>query len=237
MHRRFILSSPLQILREGIFATAPIGDDMRLLAAAEYIMQSIFIKLTGYQEQKCKLILWDLGCFNNEIRYDLMRGGIPIKEGSNLTDKTTVLSKIIETAAFLEIKIPDFETDTKKAIIEDTYKEYYSLISESMFAVVWPRELVQLESYGKVCLSNANSYLDQLLMIGDEKIKMAYDQTYNHRNRCAHNLLSYQENVPTLAQRRNDANGTDNYFCMIFNLLLIDKAFTTLYKCLLEGIE
>jgi hypothetical protein len=57
-----------------------------------------------------------------------------------------------------------------------------------------------------------------------------YSLLYSHRNRCAHNTLSYQENLPTLKTLLKSNPKDDNYFVRFTLLILIDKIFVALYK-------
>ena len=53
---------------------------------------------------------------------------------------------------------------------------------------------------------------------------------YKHRNRVAHNLLSYQQNLPTLSKLKEKNNKYENYFLYFFMLIFIDELFIYLYK-------
>lgn len=54
--------------------------------------------------------------------------------------------------------------------------------------------------------------------------------TLGHRNRCAHNTLSYQENLPTLNTLLKVKPKDDNYFVRFTILVLIDKIYVRLYE-------
>ena len=69
-HAGFILSPLSDILREGNSACRGIGDEMASFALSEYVMQTIFIKMTGALEQKMKCICWDMATKDFEYRYD-----------------------------------------------------------------------------------------------------------------------------------------------------------------------
>ncbi len=56
------------------------------------------------------------------------------------------------------------------------------------------------------------------------------DKVYRHRNRCAHNTLSYQENLPTLNKLMDNDYVYENYFLRYAMLTLIDGITVTLYK-------
>ena len=53
---------------------------------------------------------------------------------------------------------------------------------------------------------------------------------YHHRNRIAHNTLSYQQNLPELESLKNETDFSRNYFFWFAILTLIDEIFMVLYK-------
>ena len=57
---------------------------------------------------------------------------------------------------------------------------------------------------------------------------------YNHRNRCAHNLKSFQNNLPTLKTLTSEGFVYENYFYRFSILLLLDEIFVRLYKRYVE---
>ena len=60
--------------------------------------------------------------------------------------------------------------------------------------------------------------------------KKVYDILYRHRNRLAHNTLSYQRNLPTLDELENKKFGDSNYFIWFYILIVIDKIMIKLYN-------
>jgi len=69
-HNSFILTSITKILEEAISTTIGIGDGIETYALYDYVMQSVFLKMTGAQEQKMKCICWELATNNYGYRYD-----------------------------------------------------------------------------------------------------------------------------------------------------------------------
>ncbi len=60
---------------------------------------------------------------------------------------------------------------------------------------------------------------------------------YNHRNKCAHNLSSYQSNLPTLKTLVRNEFDTENYFFRFSLLVLMDEIFIRLYKMYIESLH
>lgn len=63
------------------------------------------------------------------------------------------------------------------------------------------------------------------------------DYVYAHRNRCAHNLPSFQNNLPTLKTLTDEGFVYDNYYFRFSMLILIDEVFVRLYKAYMNVME
>ena len=57
MHTDFITSDIFEIVDDAIMSTSTIGQNIAHYPLCEYLLQSVFLRLTGYQEQKLKCIL------------------------------------------------------------------------------------------------------------------------------------------------------------------------------------
>lgn len=65
----------------------------------------------------------------------------------------------------------------------------------------------------------------------DANLQEYYNKiVYKHRNRCAHNLKSYQDNIPTLTTITSDTYKYENYFYRFSMLILLDEVFIRLFK-------
>src|SRR4051794_244295 len=93
-HTDFILAPITNILSEIVHANAGIGDGLETYPLYEYIMQSVFLKMTGSQEQKMKCICWELATNDYEYRYQYTRTGVG--EYSTYKDKNGVYQDLIE---------------------------------------------------------------------------------------------------------------------------------------------
>ena len=56
------------------------------------------------------------------------------------------------------------------------------------------------------------------------------DHLYKHRNRIAHNTVSYQQNLPSLKSLIDENYKYNNYFLWFSILILIDNIFIELYN-------
>lgn len=59
---------------------------------------------------------------------------------------------------------------------------------------------------------------------------------YEHRNKCAHNLLSLQKNLPTLKTLEEEEFVYDNYYFRFSVLVLLDEIFVRLFKAYLGAM-
>lgn len=71
----------------------------------------------------------------------------------------------------------------------------------------------------------------------EHNLKCKYENMFDQRNRLAHNTLSYQQNLPTLAKLVNETQASRNYFIWFGLLTLIDNIFIELYRHYQEGLE
>ena len=239
-HKDFILSPIINLLNETVTACVGVGDGMGTSTIVEHIMQSLFLRMTGFQEQKMKCICWELATYDYEYRYKRFKQN-PLGECSCYKEKNAVINDIILCAKKIDASFTIL-TDKDKAniirsvisdidsIVLDTnlhkwqsrqynnYKKIIKKMKPSHFLILGQRDAVPLFIENK---SNAPKDFDLFAI---------YDKLYRHRNRCAHNLLSYQENLPTLSKLLEKDYAYENYFLRFAVLILIDKITIELYK-------
>lgn len=66
-HKDFILSPIINILQEVASANYGIANGIETYPLSEHVMQSVFLRMTGFQEQKMKSICWELA--TNDYEY------------------------------------------------------------------------------------------------------------------------------------------------------------------------
>ncbi len=57
IHRDFILTPSLSVIEDAVNACSGVGSGMGTYPLKDYLFQSLFLQLTGFQEQKLKLLL------------------------------------------------------------------------------------------------------------------------------------------------------------------------------------
>lgn len=72
VHTDFILNPLMDVLADGIHACTSLPVGVENSALGEYFMQSLFLRITGAQEQKLKCICWAMATNDYRYRYDLL---------------------------------------------------------------------------------------------------------------------------------------------------------------------
>lgn len=227
-HQAFILSPLTKIVEETVTSCYGIGDGINTSSISEYVFQSLFLRMTGALEQKMKCICWDMATYDYEYRYKKFNQK-GIGECSSYEDKKIVINDIISN-----IKKEEKSFDPLKEIDRDSLlKNLREDIIPQLF------KDTSLEKWNHHDYMNCLDILkgikaNQLLINGngffENKLKDIYDKVYRHRNRCAHNTLSYQENLPTLKTLSDEDYIYENFFLRYAILILIDKITITLYN-------
>lgn len=212
-------------------STSSIGQNIAHYSLCEYLFQSVFLRLTGYQEQKLKCILWEIASDDLDFRYKYLSGSVKVNECSQLSDKNIVyniLKKTLEDKNHPFLFPDEIEINRQISEIKDNL---ISKFETSVFRKWLPREYSRFIEFSSNIRYNRDGYFTlKSIFGGDNYLNEAFDKLYRHRNRCAHNLLSYQSNVPKLLDFTKDVDGSDNYFTRILLLCMIDNVFTRMFK-------
>ena len=108
-HKDFILSPITNILYDVASASAGVGSGIETYPLCDYIMQSAFLKMTGFQEQKMKCICWELASNDYEYRYKEIYSKI-LGECSHYDDKNKIYKDLI---ALIKNHSSDFDYNEK----------------------------------------------------------------------------------------------------------------------------
>lgn len=235
-HKKFILESPIEEnLATAIQACSSIGDGIETFAVCDYIMQSVFLKMTGFQEQKMKCICWSLATSDFEYRYDKFRKGIG--ECSLYRDKNDLYKDIIKKIKKYK-ETYNFEEKTRQSILDATKKIIQSYFEKTNLYRYGEKKFLQFLTIWEkiedstICTITKDS--GALFSTDKSTVYKIYESLYRNRNRIAHNVLSYQQNLPLFGTLRDDAYQYENYFLWFALLIVIDKIFIHIYKNLIE---
>lgn len=239
-HYDFIKSPISKILLDAVSVCNGIGNGMEVFPISDYVVQSVFIKMTGFQEQKIKCIYWELATVDYEFRYDFTKK--PLGECSSYNDKNEIYSKLIKQIKKYNESF-NLHSNTKSTILDNTTKELTSIF-ENTNLLVWGRKKYYqfIETWSTI---DANHFAvnDNLFHLNNVKnkefpLKKIYENhLHKNRNRIAHNTLSYQQNLPTLKILESDEYKYENHFIWFSILILIDKLLIELYNQYITVIE
>ena len=242
LHKQFIETPLLVLLHDVVLDSNNISNGMEFYTTSGYIMHSLFLRMTGAQEQKFKCICWDLATVDHEYRYSRFNRW-ELGECSKLKDKSIVFSDLVNAIRAIKPKYSVFGGSpvNKKDFLTNTLAEIRECLDGSNLAKCFPEEYFDfVDIYTNIHHNNLEAG-NQLFCCADNTtfanmrdehvLAMAYTLLYKHRNRCAHNTLSYQTNIPTFHEL-NDANVQKYYnvFLFIAILVTIDKMLILVYK-------
>lgn len=254
VHTDFILTPISSVLKEGVSACRGISGGIENIAVCDYVMQSLFLRMTGFQEQKLKCICWELATDDYEYRFKRFAQK-PLGECSCYDEKNTVLNDIID---IIRKYVPDF--DIELYIDKNLLKQEISSSIESIFCnsvlKSWAAHQYQdfefiyaniqadcflkkgeksCSLFGKCDNCSKMDKRSKIRTCGNiQNLSYVFDMLYKHRNRCAHNTSSYQQNLPTLQLLSTPEYIYENYFVRFSVLMLIDETFVKLYKRYLD---
>ena len=244
-HTKFILTPIFDILEDCVNATKGIGKGVENYPLYDYIMQTTFLKMTGASEQKLKCILWEIATDDFDFRYDFLKSSYG--ECSKLEDKNKVFKVLKEQIIHLNLCdecLKNVFTDNIKLQIQKKATQNIIDLLQQTVLVSWQ------EKQFLFFKTNSSSYLDinqycNFSIDGGKNQKLSlleksidYDKlVWKQRNRCAHNLKSYQVNLPSLSAIRDKNYDYENYFFRFSILILLDEIFMKIYSEYLELLE
>lgn len=260
-HEEFILTPLSSVVDDAVSALQPLSPSISQVALCEYVMHSLFLKMTGFQEQKCKCICWDMATFDYEYRYNRFTQNT-LGECSNLSEKDKVFTDILERILNIDpsFDVYNFFRDSfmypcplVEQIVNNAISKIDKLYSSVSMLINLRTDYCTFKqwvnNFKGECLinppkgnnivyfmgkcANCNKYIQKTNDCSLSYLcnfQEVYKSMYNHRNRCAHNTLSYQIGAKTLLQYQTNPHPYDNYFARFFVLLVVDSLFVALYK-------
>ncbi len=192
---------------------------------SEYIMQTTFLKMTGASEQKLKCICWEVSSYDYEFRREYLKNGYG--ECSCGKDKNNVYKDVGKAIHRLDNTYNDKslfkDCHDKDLFIEDVINTIEGIMECSLLSEWDMRDYVYFKSHWKDVIKKDQCARGELMK---NDLKDYYEKiVYRHRNRCAHNLTSYQNNLPTLKKLAEEGYRYENYFFRFAILVLLDEIF------------
>ena len=239
IHSKFILTPIFNILEEAADVSQVMGNGIGTQPLCEYVMQSIFLKMTGALEQKLKCICWEIATNDYEYRQKLLRHNNG--EYSDYNAKKAVFDELLSQIRTQEdfdvrsiIKTGEYTTppDKVQSWIDDMTKKVFSMLERTTMRFWLPREFNEMRLHAGQL--NSHQLFQNGSLFGNELQKDYKTVVYDHRNRCAHNLKSYQENLPKLNTLINETYLYENYFYRYILLIVLDEIFILLFQKYLD---
>ena len=236
LEERFIYTPIENIREDAVCACASLGGGIETYPVSEYIFQSLFLKMTGSQEQKLRCICWYIASFDYKFRYEYLDKYKDLHQFSTLSDKTSVYGLIkdfIQRHDGKKVIITDAEKDK---IIQDTAASIAGIFGPSSLKE-WNQRQYQVYKVWATGIERGEVANGAKLLTGT--MKGVYDELQDNRNRYAHNTLSYQQNLPSMKSLVKGKEGS-NYYEWFFLLILLDKIFINRFnvaKRIIDGFE
>lgn len=244
-HIPFILKPATDIVKDAIWSLNATNGGIETYPLCGYLLHSLFLKLTGAQEQKLKCICWEIACRDYDYRYERLERN-RYSECSDYRDKNLIFNDLLD-----EIKKYD-----EGFAIDDVFKttlllEWRTTIQELFYNSLLSKSFKkQYDEFKTLITSIQKDWImkDKQLLVKKDNISEAertstcglalyeiFDKyVYRERNRCAHNTRSYQHNLPSLKGMMADDYKLQNYFLFMSVILLLDKIYVKLFKTYLE---
>lgn len=233
-HEKFIMTPITSVIEEMITATSCIGRGIETYPLWDYVLQATFTKMTGFQEQKLKCIDWELATNGFEYRIRFLDSVQEKGTYSTYKAKNKVYNALIdEILRFSGRDKIEYITELKNSrnilprktiqrMLEDTNVIYSNQRNYSNF-------LKSDEEFKEQFFVIPSKSGDKAVLF-QSKLVEHYEELYKHRNRVAHNTLSYQQNLPDLEMLKGENILSRNYLFWFAVLFLLDEIFMELYK-------
>lgn len=239
IHSEFIETPLIEVLMEGIQACRPLGVGIHTEPMKEYFLSSLFLRMTGAQEQKLKCICWELGTHDYDFRYQHMLDRYSYGEMSDRSSRNNFykeLRKKIEDITGTPEPQPYLDQNVTEGIRDDVVR----LFHDYPMLEAWLKPELDFVRDTAFFPQAPDSYKEdknkQALCGG--LLGADYDAVvYRHRNRCAHNLKSYQRSFDSLDTLKAKDYPRHNYVYRFIILIVIDRTFTELYKKYKQLVE
>lgn len=242
-HSNFIMKPISDVLSDALSVLSTIGDGIDAIPVSEYLLQSTFLRMTGFQEQKLKCIVWDLATSDYTYRYERFSRKL-VGECSCYDEKNLIYKDLVGILSNFDFEITD---EIRQNIFDEAKRTVLNVFAQSNLIESNAMHYVEFERYlteiSKDCIMTNDSLFKNANNCGDKDdiqknrckhglcMRQVFDYSvYRYRNQCAHNTLSYQSNLPTMETLQSLEYRYANYFIRLFILVLVDDIFRYLYS-------
>ena len=262
-HREFLLTPMDTILDDAAAALSCLTPGMESYPMRDYVLQTVFLKMTGFQEQKLKCICWELATVDYEYRYERFQNARgKLGECSCYEEKSRVYEDLVGALVKLGC-VDEYQkwVSSVKMKVEvlnslslfrseldrlgwlgrayDDFKDSFLLRDDCCFVDITHTHC--FASCGK-CSKHGGGGRPTGKKLATSCLfaslgELHQEAVWRHRNRCAHNTLSYQTNAPTFDALNAPNEEKENYFVRFALLLSIDKLVVKAFDCWLNATK
>lgn len=250
-HSAFILTPLSLLLKDASSIIKQVDWHMKTMFLVDHLLSSLFLKMTGSQEQKFKCLVWEIGSADLEYRYKTIFKSWDYGECSSLKAKNLIIAQLYNsTKKFSWDKETPLITNERVCILfENAKREVESFYEMALHGFALQREYNDF----KRLWDSKYFLIDSIYVITNDKngekftlgkkednIKEAdrkkllfeslYEMLYDYRNLCAHNFKIQSNNPYDLSQMSQKRYVADNYLFRFATLVLIDEIIMELYQ-------
>lgn len=250
-HIPFILKPASDLVKEAVWSLNATSGGIETYPLCGYLLHSLFLKLTGAQEQKLKCICWEMASRDFDYRYERMerrRYG----ECSDYADKCLVYNDLLDgirlfdegfqvSDAIKDSILNDWRTICQQlfegSLMANHFKKSYEAFKSIIAGIdrSWIMSETQLLTNHANLTASGKAYANSNTC-GQALKEIFVKYVYTERNRCAHNTRSYQHNLPSLKGMTADDYKLQNYFLFVSIILLLDTIYVKLFQVYLEKL-
>jgi hypothetical protein len=232
-HSNFVRTPIESVLKDALSACRTLGSKIDTMPLGNYIIQSVFLRMTGFQEQKVKCICWDASTIDYEFRRSWLRDIGKNGECSSYDSKNRIYKQLVSRIDKLSGGKDVFSNGLERENILKEAVDFVKSLNDTVFEEWAQHGMKDFKTLTKNF--SCHNFGNQCLL--EESLKDMYEVMYNNRNRYAHNTMSYQENLPSLKSMTENKYKYNNFFCWVMLLILLDKVFISLYDSFLDIFE
>ena len=236
-HYDFITTPIKSILEDAIIANSGIDFTIETYSLSDYVLQSLLLKLTGFQEQKLKCINWEMATYDYEYRRRLLNNEDSLGECSSYRAKNTIYKKLIELIEKENSVHFDINSIINSQDIRNNTVDLIKKLFNDSVLLIWKqKDFNYFKTHIKEIIKPEHLIPSKNKLFESHLVDI-YKTLYNFRNKCAHNTLSYQQNLPTLSTLSDKNFPKENYFIWFTQLIIIDDIFIYLYNHYIKKVE
>lgn len=233
LEEKFILTPIETIMEEAVGACAVLGGGIETYPISEYVFQSVFLKMTGSQEQKLRCVMWYVSSFDYETRYKYLDKYKDMHQFSALGDKNKVYGLFREFVKRHDRSNVEIIDAVKVQMIRDTATSIARILGKSELREWNLKQYQEFKRWASGVTQGEVANRGELLA---GALKDMHEDMVRNRNKYAHNSLSYQQNLPSMKSLvKGEESG--NFYEWFFVLMLIDKVIMDRFKLMKVIIE